>query len=151
MIQRIQTVYLFIAAVLMGLMHFMPVATINIGGQEADLMAYGVRIVGGSATEMITYFPYLGILASLGSLLALVIIFLYKNRMIQIRLGFAEMVLLVGAQVMAVVYILRYESLGTTIYGIAALFPIISAILAYLAVRAIMKDEAKVRSLDRIR
>lgn len=36
-------------------------------------------------------------------------------------------------------------------YQIIVVFPLISAILTYLAIRAIGKDEALIRSLDRIR
>lgn len=100
-------------------------------------------------------FSYMGIIVTLACLLALVIIFLYKRRQLQIRLCFAEMVLLIGAQIFAVLYTVRLSQSvsggASVVYGIPSVFPIVCAILTYLALRGVIRDEAKVRSLDRIR
>ena len=40
---------------------------------------------------------------------------------------------------------------GIVSYEITAIFPFVAAILTYLAIRAIGKDEALIRSMDRIR
>ncbi|MGM0408670.1 MAG: DUF4293 family protein, partial [Bacteroidota bacterium] len=40
---------------------------------------------------------------------------------------------------------------GIVSYKITVIFPFVAAILTYLAIRAIGKDEALIRSMDRIR
>jgi hypothetical protein len=40
---------------------------------------------------------------------------------------------------------------GVVSYKITVVFPFVSAVLTYLAIRAIGKDEALIRSMDRIR
>ena len=100
---------------------------------------------------------YMGVVVALATIVPLVTIFLFKNRMLQIRLCAVELVLLFGAQIfMALYYYLSnriFEQLQFHTQGIriAILFPLVAMILDYLALRAIFKDEMLVRSLDRIR
>ena len=100
---------------------------------------------------------YLGILAALSCLLGAVAIFLYKRRLLQLRLCIVQMVLLVGVEVMmAVYYFLSYRFFAAYEFHaqhmrVAIVFPLICLVLDYLAARAIFRDEVLVRSLDRIR
>ena len=100
---------------------------------------------------------YMGVVVALATIIPLITIFLYKNRMLQIRLCAVELVLLLGAQIfMALYYYLSnrmFEQLEFHTQGIriAIIFPLVAIILDYLALRAIFKDEMLVRSLDRIR
>ena len=90
--------------------------------------------------------------------LPLVTIFLYKKRMAQIRFCVSEIVLLLGSVVFIALYCYRLcvvlaelmPELHFTL-GFASLMPIIAIILVILAIRGIARDEALVRSLDRIR
>ena len=90
-------------------------------------------------------------------LLALVIIFLYKKRLVQFRLCVMEMVLLAGTIVFEIYYVWGgVRSLGgfdTAVWrmNLAALFPLFALILSYLALLGIRKDILLIRSLDRIR
>jgi len=146
MIQRIQSLYLLLATLVMSLTLFMPVAKISYDGQMYDLTAFG-------SIETI----WMGIMLSLATLLPLVTIFLFKRRTLQIRLCAVELVLLVGSLVLFGLYywltIRSFEnySLEHLQFGWAAPMPIIAFVLTYLASRAIFKDEVLVRSLDRIR
>ena len=94
---------------------------------------------------------------ALAAVVPLIALFLFKNRMLQIRLCAVELVLLAGAEIfMAIYYYLSDRMFSqmefhTQGFRIAIIFPIIALILDYLALRAIFKDEALVRSLDRIR
>ena len=99
----------------------------------------------------------MGIIVALATILPLITIFLFKNRMLQIRLCAVELILLIGAQIfMAIYYYLSnrmFSNLEFHTQGlhIAIIFPLVALILDYLALRAIFRDEALVRSLDRIR
>ena len=153
MIQRIQTLYLLLAAVLMSLTLFLPLATIVSGADEIVVKAFSVDIssVGFDAPLPI----YMGILLSVATLLPLITIFLYKRRLVQIRLCVSEIVLLVGAAAFVALYCYRLCDILTDYLiftlGFAALMPVVAIIPMVLAIRAIAKDEALVRSLDRIR
>lgn len=145
MLQRIQTVYLLIVAGLMTALCFSPLATYAADGNEGSVVAFAD-------------FWWIGALFAIGALLAFVVVWLYKNRMLQVRLLCAEMVLLVGAQIFALWYAIGFtnnvKALGANVMtGIETptFFPVVCLILTWLAIRAILKDERLVRSLDRIR
>lgn len=163
MIQRVQTIYLFLAAVLMSLTLFMPLATMTQGDVEVVLKAFSIS--GLDNIVQSTQLPlYLGILLVLPTLLPLVTIFLFKKRMLQIRLCVSQIVLQVGALAFIGIYCYRlwdsWSAYMTEIgvkpaivfdLGLASLTPAISIVFVVLAIRGIAKDEALVRSLDRIR
>ena len=152
MIQRIQTLYLLAVAALMAAAVFTPLAYFAAGVEEYKLFAFALK----SATAEYSTI-YMGVIVALAAIVPLVNIFLYKNRLLQIRLCAVELVLLVGSAVfMALYYFLSnrmFSQLEFSAHGmhIAILFPIIAIILDYLALRAIFKDEMLVKSLDRIR
>ena len=155
MIQRIQTLYLLLAAVLMSLTLFLPLATIWQGGNEIIIKAwFADGTVGFKAPLPL----YLGIILSVATALPFVTIFLYKKRMTQIRLCVSEIVLLLGSAAFIALYCYRlYEVLAEMMQdlnftlGFASLMPIVAIIPMVLAIRGIARDEALVRSLDRIR
>lgn len=161
MIQRIQTVYMFFAAALMGLMLVFPLANFLGGNESFRLMAFGVEsCVASTAADQsptIISTVYMGILISLCALVPFVNIFLYRRRWLQVRLCIVEIVLLVGAQIYVVYYL--YRSMHSVasfevhklVCSVVDIFPLLSGVLIYLAFRAVIRDEALVKSLNRIR
>ena len=157
MIQRIQTLYLLLATALMSLTLFLPLATIVQGSEEVVVKAFSVDI---KSFEFDLPLPlYLGILLSVATALPFVTIFLYKRRLAQIRLCVSEIVLLVGSALFVGLYCYRLCDLlaevatGDSVFtlGFASLMPVVAIIPMVLAIRGIARDEALVRSLDRIR
>lgn len=155
MIQRIQTIYLLLATILMSLTLFLPLATIINGTSEIVVKAFAVS---GLSDVTGTLPLYLGILLSITTALLMTIIFLFKKRMLQIRLCVSAIVLLVGSAAFIGLYCYRLchilaELNGDLVFtlGFASLMPIVAIIPVVLAIRGIAKDEALVRSLDRIR
>lgn len=154
MIQRIQTVYLLIATAVMAVALFAPLAVFAAGGTELTLRAFGLEDAAATAAHPTIY---LGILAVLACALPFATIFLYRNRMLQIRLCVVEMVLAAGCEVMmAVYYFLSCRVFSTFEFHTqsmrpAIVLPLAALIFAYLAARAIFRDELLVKSLDRIR
>lgn len=152
MIQRIQTLYLLAVAAMMATALFVPLAYFAEGTQEYTLCAFALR--GGDMSQSTVY---MGIVMALAAVVPLVNIFLFKRRMLQIRLCAVEMVLLLGS----LAFIAIYYYLGSRMFAqaefhaqgfrIAAVFPLVSMVLDYLAMRAIFRDELLVKSLDRIR
>ena len=84
-------------------------------------------------------------------LLHVAAIFLYKKRILQIR--FLVLSILLNVGLFGMFYFFAYYSFdGAKIsFKIPVVFPIVSIILDYLAIRGIGKDEALIRSMDRIR
>ena len=153
MIQRIQSLYLLLAAAVMAITLFAPIATFAVGDVTFTLTAFSLAGADESQSTL-----WMGILLVVATALPLVTIFLFKRRQLQVRLCGAEMVLLIGAIAFIAIYywLASHNALeGLTIdhkqLGWAAPMPIVAIVLVYLASRAIFKDELLVRSLDRIR
>lgn len=152
MIQRIQSLYLVIIAGLMISALFLPLAYFWSGKIEYQLYAFSLK----SAVETVGT-PYLGLLLLLTAVLPVVTLFLYKKRLLQIRLCAVNMVLLIGAIIFIAIYYYLSARMFSNVefthrgFRLAVIFPLLSLILNYLAIRAIFKDEMLVRSLDRIR
>ena len=144
MLQRVQTLYLLAVVGFMTALCFTPMATYVADGIEGAFVAFD--------------FWWVGALFALAALLSFVVIWLYKNRLLQVRLLCVELALLVGAQVFALWYAIGFTK-GVAALGemtmssikTPTLFPLVCIICVWLAIRAILKDERLVRSLDRIR
>ncbi len=152
MIQRIQSLYLLAVAAMMATAVFTPLATFLAGIEEFKLYAFALK---GAEQSFPTI--YMGIVVALAAVLPLITIFMYKKRLLQIRLCAVEIVLLLGAiAFMAIYYYLSGRMFSelefyAQSFRIVTIFPLVSLVLTYMAARAIFKDEMLVRSLDRIR
>lgn len=155
MIQRKQTLFLLIAAVLVALTISLPLGKYLAGDEEFVLTAFSVSLTGTGKIVGTLPLTVLGIMALA---LPLVTIFLYKRRLVQIRLCFSEFVLLTGFQGFIVWYLIHVKNTLAAggdelafVYSVTAIFPLVSIFFTWIALRGIMKDEALVRSMDRIR
>ena len=154
MIQRIQSLYLLIATALMSLTLFTPIATFVVdSGDVFNLTAFNLE---GNQDSQSTL--WMGIVLVLATILPLITIFLFKNRMLQVRLCAVEIVLLLGCLVFEAIYFWlsganALEGLGVEHrhFGWAAIMPVVALVFVALAARATFKDEVAVRSFDRIR
>jgi drug/metabolite transporter (DMT)-like permease len=89
----------------------------------------------------------------IGIIMALhgVAILSYKNRISQIRITVFLILLMIGLFGMFFFFTYYSFSEAQISFKISILFPIVAIILDYLAIRGIGKDEALIRSIDRIR
>lgn len=154
MIQRIQTVYLLVATFLLAFFFFAPFATFVVEPQMAKylLLVSGVMPEGTPDDTIYSSTPLL-ILSVVVFAIAVGTIFLFKRRMAQIRLCIINTVLLLGMQGLLYYYTVAVGRLlqADPRYSLIFIFPIVSAILSFLALRSVAKDEALVRSLERLR
>lgn len=154
MIQRIQTLYLFLIAALVGVMFFAPLAWFAGEAGMFELHAFALETSDG---ETLQNTIYLGVLLVAAGLLPLITIFLYRRRLLQIRLCFVEMVLLLGCVAMEGAYYYlgsrAFSGLSFHTQGFkpAIALPIVCLLFAYLAAKAIFRDELLIRESDRIR
>ena len=103
------------------------------------------------------YMPYtiVGVLASVILLISLIEIFMYKNRVLQMKLGMLNSILIVAVLgiLMWLIFTGQKEWLPTIAgkFGAGLFMPAVAMILNRMAIRSIKKDEDLVRSVDRIR
>lgn len=176
MIQRIQTLYLLAAAVLCVVCLCLPIGRLidcegEIAGTVYNLwvhMPYHEAVGQPNFNGVVNSEPVLEEVAegthsfSPWALFALLLltsagllfdIFLYRTRLVQSRLAILGCILLAGwyAVYAAFWFLLGAQYNAEFVPEPWAAFPAIACIFGYLAFRAILKDEALVRSLDRLR
>ncbi len=151
MIQRIQSVYLFVVTVLLVLAMCFPIGRfIGADGVTQVFKPLGVTLADGSVTSTWGLFCIL----LLSAVVAFCTIFLFRNRMLQVRMTIFSSILLVGYYVAFVAFLLVLKKdFGHASFqvGWALCLPAVSIILNYLAFRAIYRDEVMVRAADRLR
>lgn len=138
MIQRIQSIYLLMAASAMILTLVLPIGQLESGGLLMDIQVKKITIV---------LIP--GVLSALVSAIN---IFLYRNRPLQMRLtmlGGALSVLTLLALLYAA--FVTYNSSSFSLSYQTLLMPFFAGAFNLLAYRGIKADEQLVRSMDRLR
>jgi hypothetical protein len=141
MIQRIQTVYLAIAALCGFAMAKAPLF-------KATLADLSIRTF--LASESLFVFA----LVAAAAIMSVVAIFLYKNRPTQYKLALIAAILaavVIGLEVWAVDVFKKKEQITAGSYQWGGLLPIAMMIFLFLAASGISSDEKKVKSLDRLR
>jgi hypothetical protein len=135
MIQRIQTVYLGVSLILSFLVFFFAF-------YEAGSMTVG------AATHL-----FLLPAAGLVILMHLPVIFMFNKRKRQAAwaVGLIMLLLLYVALGVAAAYVEDEGGIDAARFRLGALLPVVSMVLVWMARNAILKDEALVRSMDRLR
>ncbi|HQB27976.1 MAG TPA: DUF4293 domain-containing protein [Paludibacter sp.] len=155
MLQRIQTIYLLLTVILISLMFFLPIAGLqNVqDGIIYELNYKGLFELNVSGNTFVANVWMLTALMVMIPSLALITIFLFKKRFLQIRLIIFNIVLMAGYYGMLFIYLWQYgKSLSAKLFvEIPSAFPLVCIILNILAIRAIARDEALIRSLNRLR
>lgn len=149
MIQRIQTIYLLVVAILMIVCLCNPVGTIISDTNEISEF-YNLFIEMPDGTRDFAPWAMFGILLII-ALLSVVTIFLFKKRILQIRLTIFSSVMLIGYYLTLVAYVFMLVDETTFSVSWTVCLPLVSLILNWLAIRAIGADEALVRAYDRLR
>ena len=140
MIQRIQSVYLLLVAILLVVALCLPVGqfigsvTLADGNFQSTWGLFGILL--------------------LSAIIALCTIFLFRNRMLQVRMTVFGSLLLIGYYIafFAFMFILKNDLNAMAFQlGWALCLPAVCIILNYLAFRAIYRDELMVKAADRLR
>ena len=154
MIQRIQSVYLLITALLTGNLIFSTMGTIS-GEQGIFALKFmGLTDITNPENPNIVVSTWpLTVLIILTTVLSLLAIFLYKNRILQIRVCGINIGLLAGLTglILYTAHTLANTVEGTLTHSISMFLPLLGLILTLLAIRSIGRDEALIRSVDRLR
>lgn len=161
MIQRIQSLYLLLAMTALSVMFFFPLAVVNpLGNAPSSLHLTGVS--GFMADYTAAKYWFIGFTALTVLLMAgmAFILFSYKHRMRQIKWArivslllvlFMGILLLGLDQAAAGMFPGREWGASLVQYRWTVYMPFVSLVFMWLALRGIRKDEALVRSSDRLR
>lgn len=162
MIQRRQTVYMLLAAIVSALLFFMPLASFNAGGNVMKFTIFGIQNPIETISLSMTYTWPLVALAVLMTIAPLVTIFLYKKRELQVRLCRIDMfmtIVFIGlvflyyekdlTKVIAAVEGDEYQLDVAYFFGMA--LPLLGLVFEILAIRGIKKDIELLKSIDRLR
>jgi hypothetical protein len=153
MFQRVQSVFLAAALLLVAASFFIPFGTFTDGINPVDLRSYGPKTAGGEyLTSPSSYYVYIVFTLVIAANAAA--LFLYKNRTLQLRLLKFTFLLFALAFVLLSLYINDGWGAfpGRSFQpGISLFLPIGGIFFNYMAARGVKKDDELVRSVDRIR
>jgi len=143
MIQRIQTIYLFLASIVSGGLIFV----FNLWNTIKEK----IFVVDLFSREVFTLkvIPFMFIMSAI---LSLVAIFLFKNRKLQFVVG--RIIIMINLFLLGLLIYLSLNLSGETSVsekGIGMFLPILAILLVVLANKAIKKDEDLIKSVDRLR
>ena len=149
MIQRIQSVYLLVVSILMVICMCNPVGSIIANTNEiSEFGNLFITLPDGTKD----YAPWaLFVILLVVAVLAFVTIFLFKKRMLQIRLTIFSSVMLIGYYMALIAYIFMLAEETTFSASWSLCLPLVGIILNWLAIRGIGADEALVKAYDRLR
>jgi hypothetical protein len=157
MIQRIQTLFLMVAAVAMGLTLFTPIwSKTGAGQQVAQLTAQNLSLTTGNTAAMEQPVIYISITAVISLIMSIVSILQFKNRKLQMMLG-AINSLMIGLTLGGIIYsifklgIPLFEPNMQGNYDVGFYAASVGFFANWGANRFIRRDEMLVRSADRMR
>jgi len=147
-LQRIQSVYLLIAVILMAVFAFLPALSFQSAGQEYVVGALAMGPKGATHIE-----PVMLVLVVLISLIAFIDIFLYRNLQRQMNVCFIGIV--IGLAMLIAIgirlFMLTGEQGVTVTPHWYLLLPLLSIVLMMLAHKAMARDRKTLLDADRLR
>lgn len=144
MIQRIQSIYLFVVFLLLGVIpNFVDLWVINEGAAKSinDLF-----------DEELFLLKLIPVLFYIGALISVISLGMFKNRQLQFVLG--RLNILINLFLLGELIYLSLTLSGEAMVsekGIGMFLPVLAILLLVLANRAIKRDEDLVKSVDRLR
>lgn len=155
MLQRIQTVYLLLASlVIFSLFLFPLVHNVYVAAVPSTIKVTGIfQYAGGTPAHTQSFIPLIAATAIV-AIMPLILIFLYKNRKQQVMLCYIYILVICGYSfwvAQTVKSVTGGADLTTNNFGIGALLSSVSIVLMILAAKAIQRDEKLVKSADRLR
>ncbi|MEM8528544.1 MAG: DUF4293 domain-containing protein [Bacteroidota bacterium] len=149
MIQRIQSIFLFLASAACFGLFGLPFASTEQPIAASELFA-------DSEYEITDHIALIILFAGAG-LMALIAIFMFKNRPLQLNLSRVSFIAAIIGFVLGLILFFNdgimenAEKMPNPSDGFGVILPIVAGVFTLLAIRAISKDEKLVRSSDRLR
>ncbi len=155
MIQRIQSIYLFLAIIAAALMFFFPLAEFY-GDSNFILYVYKLNFFDPDPSLGLSpYFlmPLMGTIILI-ILLSLITIFSFKNRKRQLlftKISMGLTMILLAGYFFGYIGLLEGAVGNPPKYQFASFMPALVFVFMFLANRSIQKDEKLIKSMDRLR
>lgn len=137
MIQRVQTIYLFLVAAACVLYIFLPIGNVTLNDVA------GVWYIKQSMPNLITDI--------LLAIIAVVAIFLYNNRQMQMKVVLVNILLSLALIGLFFYELMQHYGISHYSFRFGAVLPIFILLFNVLAYGSIKSDEKLVRSMDRLR
>ena len=154
MIQRIQTIFLFVVLLALLAFNFFPYwESVPQNGEASHLLfSYAHIVINGEAASVtVGLYAVVAGLTGLAALLAIVEISMFKNRIQQMKLGALNSVIMTIALGFMTYFVLQLQKEYSGSFGIGIFILALAMLANVMARRFISKDEKLVRSVDRIR
>lgn len=149
MIQRIQSIYLLVVTILMVVCLCSSIGSIVASTNEISTFG-NLCITLPDGTKDYSPWALFAILLIVAGL-SFGTIFLFKKRMLQIRLTIFSSIMLIGYYITLIAYIFMLAEDASFTPSWIICLPFIGIVLNWLAIRAIGADEALVKAYDRLR
>lgn len=148
MIQRIQSIWLLLAALVMAGMFYFDVY--HFAAAAPDPVTQGMYNKVANINN-----NYLAmVLSGLSVILSLVSIFMFKNRKRQIGLVWINILLTIGLLIWLAIGLTNFKESYPDVKGtlwVGMFIPTVTVFLLFFALRGLRKDEKLIKSLDRLR
>ncbi|MDN5285739.1 MAG: hypothetical protein JWR38_2013 [Mucilaginibacter sp.] len=155
MLQRIQSIYLLFASLVLFALFFFPLAhNVYVADKPVSIMVTGIFQDVDGAQKYTEHFIALTVITAIAALIPLVIIFLFKNRKLQITLCYSAILVLIGYSfwmAQTVKKAVGSVQLDTRTMGIGLFLTSLSIVLLILAAKSVQRDEKLIKSADRLR
>lgn len=152
MIQRIQSIWFFLAAISLLLLIIIPLVSKAYSTTEVSLLVTGIyEIADGKSIKTQDFMGlFIGTIAT--ALVALINIFAFRNRTLQKRIAIVNILLVVGLCFWMFQSAQHLEgALEGAKFEVGTALPVLAIIFLALGIRGINKDEQLIRSADRLR
>jgi peptidoglycan/LPS O-acetylase OafA/YrhL len=154
MIQRIQSLYLLIATGLFFIMLGNPIAQIQLADNTFLTFNHNEIFAEGNPSFNPVSTWQVSVLIAVIMLIGVIDIFLFRKRTLQMRLCVFNILLMFGLVGLIYFYtkyaVHKFDAVNS-VFLWPIVVPFISIILTYLALKGIQKDDALVKSYDRLR
>ncbi|GAA4210356.1 DUF4293 domain-containing protein [Pedobacter jeongneungensis] len=155
MIQRIQSIWFFLAALTLILMLFLPITSKQTTGTEMAVYSSGLfQIIAGKAGSPFKIQSFLPLLITniAIAILCFINIFNFRKRTFQKRFAVISIILIGGFAFWCSIYAKKLPGgIEGASFGIGAYLPALAILFIVLAIFGINKDERLIRSAERLR
>ncbi|MET3112430.1 sterol desaturase/sphingolipid hydroxylase (fatty acid hydroxylase superfamily) [Pedobacter sp. CG_S7] len=152
MIQRVQSIWLFLASLTLFMLLLVPIITKLFNGTEYWILVSGLYEKATTGTIKVEGFLAMFISTIIIALIAFANIFNFKNRSLQKQVCNVVIILTAGLSFWISQMVQRIPGgLEGAGYNAGALLPLLAIIFCFLAMRGIRKDEQLIKSADRLR
>lgn len=155
MLQRIQSIYLFLAGLAILALYLFPLAhNVYVDNKPISISVTGTYVDANGQQVAQDHFVALSAVTAVVGILPFILIFLYKNRKQQIALCYSTILVIIGYSfwiAQQAKSVTGGVTLSTSNFGIGLFLCPVAILLLIMAVKGIQRDEKLIKSADRLR